>query len=365
MTFSALPLIAGGLVAVAVFWCLPERYGQTGVAALTGIVLLAVAPATAAVMLISIVLVQQAMARTQRGAWVNSVTMAVIGALVVVFLVSRDQPALFGAQLTIIGVAYSTLRHIHVLADWNVGRIAAPTLGAYLRYHLLLPVIIAGPIHRLPHFERQCERRRWSSTEFFSGAERALLGFALAVLVGEYLIGMKIRELVEAAPHRGFLLTWLGSVVDLLRIYATFAGLTDVALGLCLMMGLRLEENFNKPWLARNLVEFWTRWHMTLSFWCRDYVYTPVAIWFRSPLVGIFCAMLVLGLWHGTSWYYALWGVYQAAGIVLSHVYMKAGDPLRLTRLPEYARALLGPLAVLAWVSLARPVLTAMLGGGA
>jgi alginate O-acetyltransferase complex protein AlgI len=161
---------------------------------------------------------------------------------------------------------------------------------------------------------------------------------------------------------RGLFKLWLASAIDWLYIYATFAGLTGIALGFCLMMGLRLEENFNRPWLARDLVQFWTRWHMTLSHWCRDYVYQPVAMWLKSPLIGIFCAMLVLGLWHGTSWYYVLWGPYQAIGIALSHGYARSNDPLRLGRLPEAVKAMLAPLAILAWVSSARPVIAAIIG---
>src|SRR5208282_3330786 len=363
MTFETLPLIAMGLLAVAVFWCLPRKYGQDGVAAFTGLGLLVIATATAIIMLSNIVLVQQAMVRSEQIGWRTSVTAVAIASLVAVFFLSREQAAIFGVQWLIIGIAYSTLRHIHVLAEWRLGRIAAPTLGAYFRYHLLPPVLAAGPIHRLPHFERQCERRRWSTTEFFSGAERALLGFALAVIVGEYLIGGKVAALLGSEPHRGFLIGWLASAIDWLRVYATFVGLTDIALGLCLMMGLRLEENFNKPWRARDLVEFWIRWHITLSLWCRDYVYAPAAIWFKSPLIGIFCAMLVLGLWHETSFYYIIWGAYQAAGIALSHLYGRTGDPLRLTGIPERCKAVLAPLVILAWLSSARPVITAVIGG--
>lgn len=363
MTFELIPIIAAGLCSVAVFWCLPERFGQSGVAAFTAAVALVFAPATAIVMLASIVLVQQGMARSERGGWAVAMTTVSIVSLVAIFFASRELEPIAGVQWTFIGIGYSTLRHIHVLAEWRFGRIAAPALGAYFRYHLLLPVLATGPIHRLPHFERQCERRRWSSAEFFSGAKRALLGAGLFLIVGEYLVGARIQTLFGPGPPHNFGVAWLASAVDWVHTYATFAGLTDIALGFCLMMGLRLEENFNRPWLARDLIDFWTRWHITLSLWCRDYVYTPAAVWFRSPLVGIFCAMLALGLWHETSLYYVLWGGYQAAGIALSHLYRKSSVPALVVRLPEGLKAVLGPLAVLMFVSSARPVVAAILGG--
>jgi alginate O-acetyltransferase complex protein AlgI len=362
MTFQSLPLFALALISVGVFWTLTERYRQDGVAAFTALALLLFAPATAAVMLASIVAVQQAMAWADRSGRKTAATAVTIVMLTAVFFVSRELERVFAVQWLMLGIAYSTMRHIHVLAEWRLGRIATPSLRDYCHYHLLLPVLMAGPIHRLPHFQRQCERRRWSAKEFFSGAERALLGFALVIVVGEYLIRGKIGTLLGPEEGRGLFKLWLASAIDWLYIYATFAGLTGIALGFCLMMGLRLEENFNRPWLARDLVQFWTRWHMTLSHWCRDYVYQPVAMWLKSPLIGIFCAMLVLGLWHGTSWYYVLWGPYQAIGIALSHGYARSNDPLRLGRLPEAVKAVLAPLAILAWVSSARPVIAAIIG---
>lgn len=363
MILESLPLLAFGLVSVAVYWALPEKYGQDGVAAFTAAMLAALAPATAVVMLASIGLIQQAMAwseRTGRGG--NAVAAIAIVSLVTVLILSREIEAFFGIKWLFIGIAYSTLRHIHVLAEWRFGRIAAPGLGAYCRYHLLLPVLLAGPIHRLPHFERQCERRRRNAKEFFFGAERALLGFALAIILGEYLIGAKLAELIDRKAVSGFGGAWLKSAVEWLRIYVTFSGLTDIALGFCLMMGLRLEENFDKPWLSRNLIEFWTRWHITLSLWCRDYVYTPAAVWFRNPVIGIFCAMLALGLWHETSLYYVLWGAYQAIGIALSHLIRRARISPPWLRVPERLKAVLQPLAVFAWVTSARPVVLAITG---
>jgi len=362
MTLDALPLFGASVAAVLLYWCLPAKHGQNGVAAFTVATLALIAPATAAVMVASILFVQQALVWAERSGRRSLIAAVAIAAIGAVFLLSREIGTVVEPQWLFIGLAYSTLRHIHVIAEWRLGRIAVPKLGDYMRYHLLLPVLPAGPIHRLPHFERQCSRRRWSSPDFFSGAERALVGFTVLVVIGDYLIGAKLAPLVQSSASEGFFKLWASSAIDWIRIYVTFTGLTDFALGLVLMMGLRLEENFNKPWRARDLVDFWTRWHMTLSHWCRDYVYAPAAIAFRSPFLGLFCAMLVLGLWHQTSIYYVGWAVYQALGIVLSHGYRKAGDPLHLSRMPGIVRAILAPVAILAWVSSAQPVLTAFFG---
>jgi alginate O-acetyltransferase complex protein AlgI len=344
------------MIAVAAFWCLPRKYAQDGFAATTAFGLFLLFPFSAIWLVGSVFVVQQAIVLGNKTGRRGLVTGLAIVALGAAFLASRESEELFGASWTIVGIAYFTLRHIHVLIECYLERINAPTIRQYARYHLLMPVLFAGPIHRLPHFERQCERRRWSAEEFFSGAERALFGFALAVIGGEFL-GGAARELLGVSVNSGLGTLWIASMIDWVRLYAQFAGLTSIALGLCLMIGLRLEENFNQPWRARNLVDFWSRWHMTLSFWCRDYVYFPVAASLRSPVAGVFCAMLVLGLWHESSWNYLFWAVYQAIGIVVSQIYLAVRDRLGVPKFPELVSAVVAPLAVLGWLASAKPVI--------
>ena len=98
----------------------------------------------------------------------------------------------------------------------------------------------------------------------------------------------------------------LASAADWVQIYFIFGGFGALALGLALMMGLVVEENFDRPWAARNLIEFWTGWHITLSLWCRDYVFQVVTAFSRSPLLGLTAAMTAIGLWHEVSVYYFL-----------------------------------------------------------
>ena len=225
-----------------------------------------------------------------------------------------------------------------------------------------MPLLLVGPIHRLQHFERQCERRRWETADFFAGAERALLGAAMAVVLGNWACRhLEAGLAIVTAPWPAFWRDWVGSATDWVQIYFTFAGFSAVALGLTLMMGVRIEENFDRPWAARNLIEFWTRWHMTLTRWCRDYVFQVVATASRSPFLGLAAGMLAMGLWHAASPYYLLWSVWQVAGIAATRVARR----VTVLSLPRGAYAVLGPVAVLGWLSLARPVLTRVLEGAA
>jgi alginate O-acetyltransferase complex protein AlgI len=140
-------------------------------------------------------------------------------------------------------------------------------------------------------------------------------------------------------------------------MYFSFAGLTSLALGLSLMMGFKLEENFNRPWAARNLVDFWSRWHMTLSNWCRDYVFYPFTAVTRLPIVGLVLAMLAMGLWHASSAYYVLWAIWQSLGIFVTHMVLRlpGGSLHRNTKL------LIGTTSVFVWLTLTKPVVLQLL----
>lgn len=361
MTTVAVLLVFLSLVCVAVFWLLPRRMAQDGVAAVTIGGLVLIAPAAAIWLALTTLATPVIMRIADRTAFRGAIISAWIFTLVVALIASRELEAFGLHKVALVGGAYFTLRHIHVLMDWWLGRLSIPGIGAYARYQFFLPVLMAGPINRIQHFERQCARRRWDSNEFFSGAERALFGAALVVVLGGYIFGRAIVSLdAEFGGTPGFLQGWLISAVRWLQLYAAFAGLTDIALGLSLMMGLYLEENFNHPWRARNLIEFWQRWHMTLSFWCRDYVFAPVAALTHSAVIGVVVAMLALGLWHETSFYYVFWSVWQALGIILTQVYIKRGDPLGLERFPKRLKPVAGPASVLAWISIAWPIANAI-----
>ena len=258
-----------------------------------------------------------------------------------------------------IGGAFFTLRALHVVGDWWLGRQLAPSLRAHWRYQLFLPVLFVGPIHRLPHFARQVERRRWDPADFAIGAERAITGLFWATVFGEYLMAIARQRLLPlGGSPQDFAADWLASVLDWTSLYFVFAGLTSVALGLSRMAGLTLEENFDHPWRARNLIDFWTRWHMSLTSWCRDYVFTPVTALTRSPVAGLFAAMLAVGLWHEISLYYVLWSAWQAGGVLINRM---AGHYLALHRLPELVRRIGAPILILGWLSLARPVILRLL----
>lgn len=262
-----------------------------------------------------------------------------------------------------IGGAYFTLRNLHVIFDGWMEKLINPGFIKHLRYQLFLPTLMAGPINRFEVFERQVNRRRWDESEFFTGAERLLFGMAQVIILGGWLISqVRANTLVNTLIINDFFVIWFSSAIDWIELYFVFAGYSSIALGLALMMGLHLEENFQRPWLAKNLIEFWSRWHITLSQWVRDYVFQPITAWTRLPIIGLTAAMLVIGLWHETSLYYVLWALWQVTGIVLTKSIMYLINKNAIVQKKLVILNILAPIFVLGWLSLANPFITYLLG---
>ena len=239
-----------------------------------------------------------------------------------------------------------------------MGRITTLTLQDSLRYIFFLPVLAAGPVNRLPHFQHQLRRRRWEAGQFFAGAERMGLGLLYIYVVAGPLL-TRLAHGVETGfgdAAEGWWSLWAGSAIAWVQLYFAFAGTTHVALGIALMMGLVLEENFDRPWIARDLPDFWSRWHMTLTHWVRDYVFQPVMALTRNPLLALTLAMLVVGLWHAFSLYYVLWAIWQSLGIIISRLMATRA----LLQMPERTAKVLGPACNLAWLSAAVPVMASL-----
>ncbi|MEE8575054.1 MAG: MBOAT family O-acyltransferase [Thermodesulfobacteriota bacterium] len=283
----------------------------------------------------------------------------------IVFVVYKGlAPSLENASVALpvmLGLSYYSCRHIHVLLEVYKGAISSISLREYFHYQFFLPVLVAGPIHRFQNFKRQSERRRLDKYDITSGLERILYGYVKIVLIGNYLLNAKLGVYLDQHVSDGFLGLFLLSAEHWLYIYAEFSGYTDVALGFSLMMGFRIEENFNYPLRARNLIDFWERWHITLSGWCKDYVFSPVQAKTRNQLFAVFSAMVVMGIWHEVSLYYFLWGLYHALGISLCRFYQLSKDPLKLSAMPAGVRGAITGAATFGWLIGGTPVIMLVL----
>ena len=300
-------------------WFFPIRYHADIIASITGLFLIVFSPLSALLLFTSSLLVYRLAASKHRSHHLTVLT-GVIYCGLQFFLIRGLQLYQYnlGVQIpTVMGLAYYTCRHIHYIIEVFQGNIK-PDFRQYLRYQFFLPAMLAGPIHRYANFQRQSGRRRLDKKQISNALERILYGYVKIVVLGNYFIAWEVELRRVALDLNGFMTLWLESVQGWIYLYFQFSGWTDVAIGFALLMGFRLEENFNWPIRAVNLMDFWRRWHMTLSAWCRDYVFTPTMAATRKPSISVGAAMVAMGLWHELSLAYILWGIYHALGIAFA-----------------------------------------------
>ena len=246
-----------------------------------------------------------------------------------------------GASIVIpLGLSYYTLRCLHYAIESYKGTLKPHSLTDFISYQLFFPALIAGPIHRFPEFHRDQNRRRWDPAMFSGGLERILFGFTKIVVLGNYLISQVIASRISdhIAIEGGMIGSssdaWLPLFVyfDILRhginLYFQFSGYSDVAIGFGMLFGFRIMENFNWPFLKKNVSEFWQSWHISLTGWCREYIYMVVISNWRSPALAAIAAMLAIGFWHEMSVRYLLWGVYHGIGIAIWQLFQRVKPSL-------------------------------------
>lgn len=217
-------------------------------------------------------------------------------------------------------------------------------------YVAMFPQLIAGPIVRYKDISEQLNQRLESLDMFYAGVQRFMVGLAKKVLLANN-IGL-LWETIKATSslNHSLLLYWLGIIAFAWQIYFDFSGYSDMAIGLGKMFGFNLLENFNYPYIANSITDFWRRWHMSLGQWFRDYVYIPLGGnrhgIFRTYL-NIFLVWLLTGFWHGASWNYIFWGLYF--GLIL--MFEKTIGLKILKKLPNYLRQIYALFLVLiGWV---------------
>ena len=305
---------------VVIFWAAPRSLQPYVVAASSALLLLFFSPVSLAVLSVFTVLGYVPMKYGRRSA---AGALAAGGAVAAIFLWFKSGTA-FGGPLVPLGFGFYTLRALHYSLD-SIKRTLPPhTFGQFLSYMFFLPTVIAGPINRFQDFHRELSRRRFDRGLFSNGCERILYGFFKVVVLGNYEVSHILRLRIEAMEARHEVLaSYLDCVRYGLNLYFQFSGYSDLAIGFSMLLGFRIAENFNYPFLARNIGEFWKRWHITLSSWCRDYVYKMALSASRRPWAAVMASMLVLGLWHELSPRYLAWGVYHGAGIAVWQGFQK------------------------------------------
>jgi alginate O-acetyltransferase complex protein AlgI len=222
-----------------------------------------------------------------------------------------------------IGISFFTFEKISYIVDiWRGDVRARRNPLDVLLFVFLFPRSIAGPIVRLREIEDQLGVRPVRLDDLVEGATRFVHGLVKKVVVAD-----TVAPVADAAFASGVQPTttgaWLGALAYTLQIYFDFSGYSDMAIGLAQVFGFRLPENFNRPYSAISITDFWRRWHMTLSRWFRDYVYIPLGgnrassgrVYFNLVLV-----FVLVGFWHGAQWTFVVWGAYHGTLLILERL---------------------------------------------
>jgi alginate O-acetyltransferase complex protein AlgI len=231
-----------------------------------------------------------------------------------------------------LGISFFVFQGISYLVDVYRGTvIATRSLIIFGTFKSLFPQLIAGPIVRYKDVAADLPSRVVSPDLVAQGITRFVIGFAKKVLLADTFA--VTADAIFGLPH-GELnagTAWLGALSYSLQIYFDFSAYSDMAIGLGMIMGFRFPENFNYPYTARSIQEFWRRWHMTLSGWFRDYVYIPLGGNRKGPVRTYFNLLAIFfltGLWHGASWTFVAWGFWHGFFMVMER-YTRFEDRVR------------------------------------
>jgi D-alanyl-lipoteichoic acid acyltransferase DltB (MBOAT superfamily) len=323
MSFLSSTFFLWFIVTFAFSWLSPRRIQHLAIAISSAVFLLYHSPLSLFVLLSSSIIIYFCLQSATERATLAVVCIFLVSTVLIGFrLKTALNPAL--GVFVPLGISYYSLRHIHYILESLKKKLKPHGLIDYLCYQFFLPTLSVGPIHRFPDFLRDLQRRRWDTAKVSRGIERMINGYAKLVLLANYAAAIKMKALiVPLAKTHHLLFIYLKSVLDWLVLYFQFSGYSDIAIGFSLMMGFRVMENFNYPMLASNIKEFWQRWHISLTGWCKDYIFMPIAALTRRPFIAILAAMIILGLWHEFSGRYILWGIYHGVGIAIWHQFQK------------------------------------------
>ena len=307
--------------------------------------------------------------KVRDGKWIFYLV-SLLSLLPIIFV--KVQPAINSTQslLGFIGISYLTFRSVGIIIELRDGVIKDLKMWEYLRFLLFMPTFSSGPIDRFKRFNENYKTipERDELMDMLSESVRYIMWgflykFILAHILGEILLP-PLKNL--ALQTGGFFNYYVVAVMYTfgLELFFDFAGYSMFAIAISNLMGIRSPINFNKPFLSRNLKEFWNRWHMSLSFWFRDFVFMRmVMLMTRKKLfknrnvtssIAYILNMLLMGFWHGLTWFYIAYGLFHGLGLVMNDAWVRKKKRLN----KERKKAGQAPLPENRWVQLLGMVIT-------
>lgn len=223
-----------------------------------------------------------------------------------------------------IGISFYTFQAMSYVIDVYKGEVKVQNnYFLLLLYVSLFPQLIAGPIVRYQTIEKEITKRKVSYNDISYGLERFILGLAKKLIIAN-----QMGKLADIAFSGNFscAISWLGAIAYMFQIYFDFSAYSDMAIGLGRIFGFHFLENFNFPYMAKSITDFWRRWHISLSTWFRDYIYIPLGgnrKGIKRQIINMSVVWLLTGFWHGASWNFIMWGLYYLIFLILEKFVLK------------------------------------------
>ena len=335
--YFSLYLIPVVALALALFWLVlrDDRLRLWLIVALSVAVLAVLHPVFAVVSVALILLTQQVVAAHAAGRLSGGRAVLIAVALAVVTLgigkYGRSAAtAMWGTEewltmrlLMPMGISYFVFRLLQYTFDHLRGVITENSFLRLAAFVLFIPTYPAGPLETYQGFYGK-RSLAFDRRLFYVGLRRIAVGYFKKVFVVDFFIALFFGDFLRTIGREGFDMDALGAfdgwiyvILVFVRAYVDLSAYTDLAIGFSSLFGFRIMENFHVPFLSRNLGEFWRRWHISLSSWCRNNVYFPVYGLTRKPWLGLYATMLTMGLWHYVNLNWTFWGLYHGTGLVI------------------------------------------------
>ena len=237
-----------------------------------------------------------------------------------------------------LGVSFYSFRFISYLVDIYRKDTKSCHVLDFMIYGTFFPIIVSGPISRAASFIPQLNRIEISLSNLYKGYRLFVIGLFLKLFVADR-IAYYVNYFYENHEIFNAVTAWIAVLSYSVQIYCDFAGYSNMAIGIALMLGFRIEENFNFPYMARNISDFWRRWHITLSVWIKDYLYIPLGgnrKGERRKYINLLIAMTLCGLWHGSAWTFVLWGFLHGILLVINHPWKGSSYKSHFTHFPRF-----------------------------
>ena len=247
-----------------------------------------------------------------------------------------------------IGISFFTFQALTYVVDVYRRQVGAQRNYAYLLLYIsMFPQLIAGPIVRYSDIAEMINNRKETMDGFVNGGLRFVVGLGKKVIFANYAGAIATSLLTDQISTLSASGAWVGILMYTLQIYFDFSGYSDMAIGLGKIFAFDFKENFNYPYIARSVTDFWRRWHISLSSFFRDYVYIPLGGNRKHQFLNIFIVWCLTGFWHGASWNFLLWGLYFALLLMAEKKLKTIG--IDTGKIPVISNILLLLIVVFSW----------------